>query len=110
MTLLEEYIFTVTHTRLFNEFEKAAFLDHPEELSPEYMQQIVAILQGFDSRSSERQREYLSHIAQSLATYEQKIQAIPGISEAEKAEYIARGASLVKIITEHLQALPTGSN
>lgn len=88
MTNPADYQYAVATSRLLNEYQKEAFLDHPDEFPQDFKQNIVELLTGFDERSQAREKEYLKKIKELFAGYRTKLATLPGVSEEDRVRLL----------------------
>lgn len=85
MTNPADYQRVVAQSKLLNEYQKEAFLDHTDELPLDFKQDIINLLTGFDERSNMREEAYKAELVKVFIDYKQKLQTLAGVSEEERA-------------------------
>lgn len=77
-----DYQRVVSQSKLLNEYQKQAFLDHPDELPEDFKEDIISLLNGFSERSQARDRDYTKKLKEIIAGYRVKIAGLPMSDEA----------------------------
>lgn len=98
MTNPADYQNIVTQSKLLNEYQKQAFLDHPDELPLDFRQDIINLLMGFDERSKGREKEYGEGLTKVFVDYRAKLETLTGVSEEERARLLKEADELEKTI------------
>jgi len=101
MTDAADYQREVAKSRLLNDYQKEAFLDHPDELPDDFKLDIINLLSGFDERSQAREEEYIEGLTNAFVAYRAKLQTLPGVPHEERARLLKEADDLENAV--HLQ-------
>ncbi len=97
------YLKAVTNSRLLNQYEKDALLDHPEELPEDYKINVAKILTEFDTRSQERQKEFLDSLQKAFDKYKEALLTIKDLPHERRELYLKNAEVIVAAINQKLK-------
>ncbi|MBI4066287.1 hypothetical protein HY411_01080 [Candidatus Gottesmanbacteria bacterium] len=97
MTNPADYQRVVTKSKLLNQYQKEAFLNHPNELPQDFKQDIINLLTGFDERSKAREQKYKEEFKKAFDRYRLKLQILTGVSDEERVRLVEESDKLEAI-------------